>query len=212
MPFLQVLKNFVLARECTGVSTFCSLNLLFDIKFAWTYCKECLQMTIKVSSCVLTEHQEQTYVSVGLCFVFWGVVLLHTPAYFATYHLLFGSWGSWWVAFSAWVHLMWKRPVDQEETCGRERQMPGLTVLCTKSETLCYILYVNTTFNQEAKLLRKWLIYLCQVQCTLLLGDTHGYGSLDRSHSQDVKYWRFVTLLGFSYRLFAPHTYASHTL
>lgn len=95
-------------------------------------------MTFKFSPCVLTLHQEETYVSVRPCLVFWSVVVLHTPAYFPFHHLLFGSWESWWVASSAWVRLMWKRPMDQEETCGCERQMPGRTVLRTESNLAVY--------------------------------------------------------------------------
>lgn len=70
--------------------------------------------------------------------MFSGAAVFHTPAYFTSHHLLFGSWDSWWVAFVAWVRVMWKRPVDQEETCGCEGQMPGSTVLHTVSSFVWY--------------------------------------------------------------------------
>lgn len=44
--------------------------------------------------------REETYVSASLCFVYRGVVVRDTPAYFAPYHLLLDSWDCWWVAFA----------------------------------------------------------------------------------------------------------------
>lgn len=76
------------------------------------YCKYCLQMTLKVFPCVHTE----TYVSMRLWFVVWVAVVL-TPAYFASHHLLFGSWYSWWVAFGCLSEG------DVEETCGPRRDL-----------------------------------------------------------------------------------------
>lgn len=133
-------------------------------------------MTLKVFPCVHTE----TYVSMRLWFVVWVAVVL-TPAYFASHHLLFGSWYSWWVAFAAWVRVMWKRPVDQEETCGCERQMPGPTVLHTESNLVWYPLCFHHPC-WEATLRGKWHISLmagmCQVQYAVLWGQTCGYERL----------------------------------
>lgn len=86
-----------------------------------------------------------------LCFVFWGVAVLNTPAYFAFHHLLFGSWDSWWVACADWERVLWKRPVGQEETCGCKRQMPRPRVLCTKSNRVRYTACLHKLF-QEAKI------------------------------------------------------------
>lgn len=132
-------------------------------------------MTLSVFHCVLTWHQEDTDAPMRLWLVFRGVVVLHTPAYFASHHPLFGSCDSWWVAFSACAQLMLERPVDQEETCGCERQMPGPTVLRTESNlewfTVC-LHHLCRGENYVGSGTSPW--WLVCVSCSTHWGETRG--------------------------------------
>lgn len=134
-------------------------------------------MTLSVFHCVLTWHQEDTDAPMRLWLVFRGVVVLHTPAYFASHHPLFGSCDSWWVAFSACAQLMLERPVDQEETCGCERQMPGPYSAAHRVKPwVIYRMFAPPL--PRGKLRGKWhvslMVGVCQLQYTLG-GDPWGW-------------------------------------
>lgn len=106
-----------------------------------------------------------------------------------TYCLAAGVAGGWhflleyiWCGRDLWTR---KRPVGVRDRCR------GLQC-CALSQKLCVIYFMWTPpLTKRQNYLESGLSPSCQVQCTLLLGDTHGYISPDLSHSQDVKYWRF---------------------
>lgn len=140
----------------------------------------------------LVLHHDETFESVRLVFVFWGVVVLHTPAFFPSYHLLFSSRDSRWMAFTA---------ADVKEACGPggdrwvwETDAGGLQ-WCELSQT-CVIYFLYPTSWQRGIATRTlaylpdgW--YVSGTTCSALGRDRHQPVSAGRSTTV-LMYLQFI--------------------